>query len=62
MSTKHPHLGRNIKRPGSQQFHECTFNPFDKMIELMETNKALYERLPEEKEEKVKLLERMLGK
>ena len=44
------------------QYHECTFNPFDKMIELMEANKSLYERLLESEKEKVKLLERMLGK
>lgn len=44
------------------QYHECTFNPFDKMIELIAENKALYERLLDSEKEKVKLLERMLGK
>ncbi|XZF12677.1 helix-turn-helix transcriptional regulator [Chitinophagaceae bacterium MMS25-I14] len=28
----------------------CTFNPFDKMLELMEENKKLYERLLQEKD------------
>lgn len=42
--------------------YQCTFNPFEKLEEVMEENRKLYERLLEEKEEKVKLLERMLGK
>ncbi|XZF16573.1 helix-turn-helix domain-containing protein [Chitinophagaceae bacterium MMS25-I14] len=38
-------------------FHECTFNPFDKMLELMEENKKLYERLLQEKDMAIAKLE-----
>ena len=34
----------------------CTFNPFDKLIELVEENKKLYERLLQAEKEKSELL------
>ena len=40
----------------------CSFNPLDKMLELVEENKKLYERLLESEKEKVELLKRMLDK
>lgn len=40
----------------------CTFNPLDKLMEIVDENRKLYELLLQEKEEKVKLLEKMLGK
>lgn len=40
----------------------CSFNPLDKMLELVEENKKLYERLLESEKEKVELLMRMLEK
>jgi transcriptional regulator with XRE-family HTH domain len=36
--------------------HHCTFNPLDKLIELVEENKKLYERLLQSEREKVDLL------
>jgi transcriptional regulator with XRE-family HTH domain len=36
--------------------HHCTFNPLDKLIELVEENKKLYERLLQSEREKVELL------
>jgi trehalose/maltose hydrolase-like predicted phosphorylase len=42
-----------------QHNHQPTFNPIDKLVELMEDNKKLYEELLKEKEERIKLLERM---
>ena len=42
--------------------YNCTFNPLDKLIEVMEENKKLYERLLESEKEKVALLEKMLAK
>ncbi len=39
-----------------------TFNPLDKLIEAMDENKKLYERLLESEREKVELLKKMLGK
>lgn len=37
-------------------------NPLDKMLDLVEENKKLYERLLESEKEKVELLKRMLEK
>jgi transcriptional regulator with XRE-family HTH domain len=42
---------------GSETFHNCTFNPLDKLMEALEENKRLYEALLKEKEERIKLLE-----
>jgi transcriptional regulator with XRE-family HTH domain len=36
--------------------HHCTFNPLDNLIELVEENKKLYERLLQSEREKVELL------
>jgi len=36
--------------------YHCTFNPLDKVIELVEENKKLYERLLQSEREKVELL------
>lgn len=40
----------------------CTFNPLDKLIESVDENKKLYERLLEVEKEKVAYLERLLDK
>lgn len=45
---------------GNQNYH-CTFNPLDKLIELVEKNERLYEELLKVEREKIALLERMLG-
>jgi len=39
----------------------CTFNPLDKLMEQVEKNERLYEALLKEKDEKIALMERMLG-
>ena len=39
----------------------CTFNPLDKMMELVDENRKLYERLLEAEKEKNGYLERLLG-
>jgi hypothetical protein len=39
-----------------------TFNPLDKLLEVMEENKKLYERLLESEREKVVLLTKLLEK
>lgn len=41
-----------------QTNHNCTFNPLDKIMELFEENKKLYERLLQSEQEKVELLKR----
>ncbi|PQA56759.1 helix-turn-helix domain-containing protein [Siphonobacter curvatus] len=41
-------------------FYNPTFNPIDKVLELVEENKKLYERLLESEKEKVALLKEVL--
>lgn len=41
--------------------YKCTFNPLDKLIEQVEKNEKLYAELLKEKDEKIALLEKMLG-
>ncbi|PSL29592.1 helix-turn-helix domain-containing protein [Dyadobacter jiangsuensis] len=36
--------------------HHCTFNPLDKLVELFEEHKKLYERLLQSEREKLELL------
>ncbi len=40
----------------------CTFNPLDKLLESVEENKKLYERLVQAEKDKVGYLEKLLGK
>ena len=40
--------------------HNCTFNPFDKLVEVYEDNKKLYERLIQVEKEKIVYLEQLL--
>ncbi|MDH7463531.1 helix-turn-helix transcriptional regulator [Chitinophagaceae bacterium 26-R-25] len=42
--------------------YQCNFNPLDKLVELFDENKKLYERLLKEKEEKNELLHKLLDK
>lgn len=42
--------------------HHCTFNPLDKLMESVEENKKLYERLLAAEKEKVSYLEKLLDK
>lgn len=42
--------------------NNCTFNPLDKLMEAIEKNEKLYEKLLESEREKVAMLERMVGK
>jgi transcriptional regulator with XRE-family HTH domain len=40
--------------------NHCTFNPLDKLIEVYEENKKLYERLVQAEKDKVEFLEKIL--
>jgi transcriptional regulator with XRE-family HTH domain len=40
--------------------NHCTFNPLDKLMESVEENKKLYERLVQSEKEKVEFLEKIL--
>lgn len=37
-------------------YHSCTFNPLDKLMEVVEENKTLYERLLASEREKIEFL------
>jgi len=49
----------NSVNHGPLNNYHCTFNPFDKMLEMVEENKKLYEALLKEKDEKIALLEKL---
>ena len=42
--------------------HQCNFNPLDKLLETIEENKKLYERLLQAEREKVELMQQLLDK
>jgi transcriptional regulator with XRE-family HTH domain len=42
------------------QNHSCTFNPLDKLMEVIEENKKLYERLLQSEKEKIAYLEKLI--
>ena len=41
-------------------YNTCTFNPLDKLMESVEENKKLYERLLQAEKEKIEYLEKLL--
>jgi transcriptional regulator with XRE-family HTH domain len=41
-------------------YNTCTFNPLDKLMETVEENKSLYERLLQAEKEKIEYLEKLL--
>jgi len=50
-----------VASPVAMNYH-CTFNPLDKVIELYEANKQLYERMLQEKDEAMARLEKLVEK
>ncbi|MCC9073282.1 helix-turn-helix domain-containing protein [Flavobacterium artemisiae] len=40
--------------------HHCTFNPLDKLMESVEENRKLYERLLKAEQDKIEYLEKLL--
>jgi len=49
-------IGNNYHDHSSSVQYQCTFNPIDKLIEVYEENKRLYEQLLASEQEKVELL------
>jgi hypothetical protein len=49
-------IGNNYHDNSSSVQYQCTFNPIDKLIEVYEENKKLYEQLLKSEHEKVELL------
>ncbi|MBF4473411.1 helix-turn-helix domain-containing protein [Flavobacterium sp. HJJ] len=50
----------NVVTTGSIFANNCTFNPLDKLVEVYEDNKKLYERLLQAEKDKVEYLEKLL--
>lgn len=50
----------NIVTTGSIFANNCTFNPLDKLVEVYEDNKKLYERLLEADKQVISYLEKLL--
>ncbi|MFH6963390.1 helix-turn-helix domain-containing protein [Flavobacterium plurextorum] len=42
-------------------YNTCTFNPLDKLMETVEENKKLYERLLKSEQDKIEYLEKLLN-
>ncbi len=53
-------IGNTYHDNASSLNYQCSFNPLDKMVQLFEENKSLYERLLQSEGEKIALLEKML--
>src|ERR1700744_1022001 len=49
-------IGNNYHDNSSSVQYQCTFNPIDKLMEVYEENKKLYEQLLASEREKVELL------
>jgi transcriptional regulator with XRE-family HTH domain len=50
----------NVVTTGSIFANNCTFNPLDKLVEVYEDNKKLYERLLQAEKDKIEYLEKLL--
>jgi transcriptional regulator with XRE-family HTH domain len=46
--------------PANYMNYQCTFNPIEKLVEVIEENKKLYAALLKEKDEKIALLEKLV--
>lgn len=55
-------IGNNYHDQSASLNFQCTFNPIDKLMEVIEENKKLYERLLQSEREKVELLKKQIYK
>jgi transcriptional regulator with XRE-family HTH domain len=53
-------IGNTYHDNASSLNYNCTFNPLDKLIEVYEENKKLYERLLESEKEKITYFEKLI--
>ncbi|MEO7211743.1 helix-turn-helix transcriptional regulator [Mucilaginibacter sp.] len=51
-------IGNNYHDSSSSVQYQCTFNPIDKLVEVFEENKKLYEQLLVSEREKIELLKK----
>ncbi len=54
-------IGNTYHDGSSSVQYQCTFNPIDKLIEIYDENKKLYEQLLASEREKVELLKQSKG-
>lgn len=55
-------IGNTYHDNSSSLNYSCTFNPIDKLVEVYDENKKLYERLIQAEKDKVEYLEKLLKK
>ena len=55
-------IGNTYHDSSASLNYQCSFNPLDKLMELVEENRKLYERLLQSEREKIELLERFMKK
>jgi len=53
-------IGNTYHDQSSSVNYQCTFNPLDKLLEIYEENKRLYERLLQAEKDKVAYLEKLI--
>ncbi|MFD2292194.1 helix-turn-helix domain-containing protein [Mariniflexile gromovii] len=53
-------IGNSYHDNSSTLNYACTFNPIDKLIEVYEENKKLYERLLKSEQDKIAYLEKLM--
>jgi transcriptional regulator with XRE-family HTH domain len=53
-------IGNNFHDNSASLNYHCTFNPLDKLMESVEENKKLYERLLQAEKEKIAYLEKLI--
>ncbi|SDF59109.1 helix-turn-helix domain-containing protein [Cellulophaga baltica] len=53
-------MGNTYHDNASSLNYACTFNPIDKLVEVYEENKKLYERLLKSEQEKIAYLEKLM--
>ena len=60
MNIQNNHAGSNVGSGSNSNYSNCSFNPMDKLMEVLEKNEKLYERLVQSEKEKVEMLQRLL--
>ena len=53
-------IGNSFHDNSASLNYQCTFNPLDKLMESVEENKKLYERLLQAEKEKIAYLEKLI--
>ena len=59
---QHNYEGSTLNHSSNYQYnHQPTFNPIEKLVEVIEENRRLYAALLKEKDEKISLMEKLLA-